>query len=173
MKQKLLLNLFCLFVLNLGAQSMYAQTKLYIEQKENPKFSIPLSEIRRLTFSDTDLVLHPKGEDVQSFSLIDLTRLHFKDVLASLSTSPYTTQEINVYPNPASQIVNVEYELSIPQNVNIQICNMQGHVMQKHHFKGASGFNSQSINLEGLISGVYILHWQAGQQVESTKLLIQ
>ena len=101
---------------------MYAQTKLYIEQKENPKFFIPLSEIRRLTFSDTDLVLHPKGEDVQSFSLIDLTRLHFKDVLASLSTSPYTTQEINVYPNPASQIVNIEYELSIPQNVNIQIC---------------------------------------------------
>ena len=67
---------------------------------------------------------------------------------------------LTVYPNPAEDYLNVNYEVSgsTRTNINYQITNVAGQVVQFGHLK-----NGYPLRLAGLAQGIYFLH--AGNKV--------
>jgi hypothetical protein len=78
-----------------------------------------------------------------------------------------------IYPNPARDMVNVNYGLETDQNVSIEIYNMIGNKVfeQELGFKGASTHNEQ-INITGLSNGLYFLRITAGNSQITQKLKV-
>ena len=63
--------------------------------------------------------------------------------------------ELNVYPNPANQLVNINILSRNEQNMNYTLFNTTGKTFLKSDIHLNSGYNKESINISGLEKGVY------------------
>ncbi len=64
---------------------------------------------------------------------------------------------LNVYPNPASDKVMVNFELSSSTDLNVQLIDPQGKVIVSEKAQYSNGAHSMSIDLGGLSNGNYII----------------
>jgi len=80
--------------------------------------------------------------------------------------------QLNVFPNPASDITNISYSLSQAKTISIELVDIRGAVIkQLYEQNDAPGFHSQILNLQGVASGVYFIKTSANQQKISQKLI--
>lgn len=80
---------------------------------------------------------------------------------------------LNAYPNPTSDIINLDYELpSQVRNANLYIINSNGQVLREFMIDGHS--NHISMNVNELSAGVYHYYIKYDQQqTESKKIIVQ
>ena len=64
---------------------------------------------------------------------------------------------INIYPNPANQVANIEVDLKNDANVLITLVNGMGQVVVTEESNMLAGFNTNSIDVSNLAAGVYML----------------
>lgn len=92
-----------------------------------------------------------------------------------LSLEP-TTNEITgfkVYPNPFSDQTTIEYQLTEPGFVNLQIIDITGKkVKQLVHLKQHTGTYQVLLNTAGLSPGVYSARLEANDRILSQKLIV-
>ena len=83
-------------------------------------------------------------------------------------------QLLNVYPNPASEVLNVNYELLHAGNVQLSLRNLLGQKVKilQDGLK-AAGIHKVTLNVSDLTKGVYMLEVAADEQVITQKVLIQ
>ena len=63
-----------------------------------------------------------------------------------------------IYPNPATDIATLEYELSQRSELRVGLCDIQGKYLEDLYFgEGKSGRNQLMINVSSLPSGVYLV----------------
>jgi hypothetical protein len=81
--------------------------------------------------------------------------------------------EFVMFPNPARDMVNVNFGLETDQNVSIEIFNMIGNKIMEEElgFRGARTHNEQ-INISGLSNGLYFLRITAGNSQITKKLKV-
>lgn len=94
-------------MLTFGSFTLNAQIGLVVKQKDNQEFSMEISKIRKLTFTEHELLLHPKIGIVQNYELIDLSKLFFSEYPTSLSPSSKWLEQFEVFPTPANDYVNI------------------------------------------------------------------
>ena len=65
---------------------------------------------------------------------------------------------IYLYPNPTKNLVNISYYIPKPQEIDLELFNIQGESLLSQNIPlNLSGKQSISINLEEYKSGIYIL----------------
>ncbi len=69
---------------------------------------------------------------------------------------PGLSRLINVYPNPAKDVLNIEFS-GVKGKISIQLVNMLGSVVRQTSIEDASAQNIQAISLADLQSGVYFV----------------
>ncbi|HEY9081852.1 MAG TPA: T9SS type A sorting domain-containing protein [Vicingaceae bacterium] len=79
---------------------------------------------------------------------------------------------LNVYPNPAKDVVNVVFNASENEN-RISIIDITGKEVVKHQLNLVIGLNKTTVSLNNLKTGVYFLSITLGNKVETQKLIIQ
>jgi len=96
------------------------------------------------------------------------------DVLADRSDSdaadaglPYT---VTVYPNPARDVANLQFEGAIPQTVNLQAWDAAGRIVWSKQGTPMPAGGAYPIELNGLANGVYFIRIN---QKKTLKLLVQ
>lgn len=67
-------------------------------------------------------------------------------------------EEFVVYPNPATDRINVRYRLRFPGRVTLQLVNLNG-VMVVPHYEDrySGGLREEMMGLEGISQGMYVL----------------
>ena len=81
--------------------------------------------------------------------------------------------ELKVYPNPASDNINISFVLPKPSNVSIRIYDMKGReVKLVNHTNKSFGANNTAIDVRGLSKGTYIVNLTAGEHSVSSKIII-
>ena len=75
--------------------------------------------------------------------------------------------EISVYPNPFSGIVKIQHNYE--RDININIYSPAGRLVYKNLLTATNP--NQSVNLEALSSGVYLVHLYCDQLTHFTKLI--
>ncbi len=88
------------------------------------------------------------------------------------SVDELTAEQVNIYPNPASNLVNLEFYNESNQNAIISLINYTGQVVKAVDAGAAQGQISLELNLSGLNPGVYFLRIDNGQ-VSTHKLVVQ
>ncbi|MEO7975594.1 T9SS type A sorting domain-containing protein [Flavobacterium sp.] len=87
----------------------------------------------------------------------------------TLSNSEFQKQQYTVFPNPASEQINLSFS-AVLNNVNVKIISITGQtVYQKTNLSG----DNLSLNVSGLANGIYIIQVSDGISVSSSKLIKQ
>lgn len=95
-----------------------------------------------------------------------------KSIISKAETSPeITTNRTMIYPNPASDILNVVTSVEKTSNVSIIVYNLSGQSVSSKEFQNVEGQFQQSINLNNIASGTYIIKINKGDKVETLNFI--
>ena len=85
----------------------------------------------------------------------------------NMNTGQYGFADFSVYPNPASDVLNISYGNAVPLKGSVVMYDLQGRMVRN--------FNElvTSINVEDLTSGMYILNIEHDGAVETRKVIIK
>ncbi len=119
--------------------------------------------------------------DVFSFSLLldnsdnvdnEININHIPDMPSSVVTIQKNTLNIKAIPNPTTDQLQVMYELNQQSNIQIQITNLNGQILQRHKFgKLPSGKQSHNLNISKLPIGVYLCRLQTEENTSIIKII--
>jgi hypothetical protein len=102
----------------------------------------------------------------------------FTDVNIYLQNSPATalndnsqSEELKLFPNPGSDLVTLEFNLSESQMINIQVITPLGQIIRELETQGFVGQNNTSIDIRNLESGIYFVLVKSNDQSKEIKLI--
>lgn len=137
-------------VLGVFALSSRAQNNMIVSFLDKEQLSTPLSDIRKITFSDNNLVMELMSGTSSNHSLLSIRNVVFGSETSAIS-EVVSSQKMAVYPNPATDLLTIS---NLPsEDVNVRIYNVSGVLMLS--VEASSGSNS--INVRGLSDGIYII----------------
>ena len=91
----------------------------------------------------------------------------------SIGLEENAIDNLTVYPNPAKDVLNVDYSLALSSEVEIQLYDLSGR-MVSNLFSGHEGVvNQHTFDVSEIPSGTYILMINADGQIKHEKLIIQ
>ncbi|MGI4863484.1 MAG: alpha-amylase family glycosyl hydrolase [Janthinobacterium lividum] len=94
--------------------------------------------------------------------------------LAVTAAQAAAVLKMSLAPNPAAGTTTVAYELPSGTTATIAVQNLLGQtVRQLAPTRQAAGAQSQSLSLQGLAPGVYLVKLQAGELAQTARLLVQ
>ncbi len=117
--------------------------KEYLSKEKNQSYNIRIKafDIGRLTL---------EKQLVFNFSL--------DDIKTDISPVELSIDDFLIYPNPASDYLEVKYTLSQPKNISLSFFNSQGFLIKKGVRKPlTSGEHQERISTTGLASGIYYI----------------
>ncbi|MBN8566568.1 MAG: proprotein convertase P-domain-containing protein, partial [Flavobacteriales bacterium] len=96
-----------------------------------------------------------------------------KQIASNLSTKDIAFQNLSVWPNPANNIVNISFESDANDIVTIEMFDIQGRILKQQKADASIGNVSQSIDLNSLPVGVYVLKMTQGNKQFNSKIVKQ
>ena len=151
MTQKLLFLIFILLA-GMNASVVDAQN-LVIKTNDGKETAKPLATLKNLTFPDGNLLLTYTSGSVDSYSLATISKLFFGDAATGTDelTESGSAEKLSVYPNPASDIINIK---NAPEGTSIvKIYRMEGVMVLNEEVSAGS----LSIDVSKLSKGFYLL----------------
>ena len=119
---------------------------------------------------NSDLVIAFKGTSAYGNSL------YFDDV--NVSSSVNTNEAIalegmKVFPNPASDLVNIQFNLAAAQEMNISISNALGQTVKQVNTGNLNaGQQDFAVNTANLAAGMYFINFTDGQNVMTERFVV-
>ncbi len=99
---------------------------------------------------------------------------HVKPRLGSaVSINEFSVKPISLYPNPASDKLNVEFEIRRVSDVNIKLHNLLGQTVFSTNKTFSSGQRKFQINVSDLETGIYMLELSNGAGTSTQKVIIK
>jgi len=166
MRHKQLL-LSALLLLALGLSSIQAQT-MYVKQNNGSKTAYALGSLRKMSFSSGKLTVTKKDNSKGIYNLNDLIYLNFSDISTDLNEKYSVKGEtITAYPNPVSDILNIDLSGTAMAEGTINIISIEGRILVTHLVTDGTLI---SLDISQLTKGIYICHYS--NQAESTTVKI-
>lgn len=82
--------------------------------------------------------------------------------------------DFNVYPNPAQEIINIDFFLESSNELSFDLINAQGQKVKSNLIKGQAGKNQVLFDLDNLSEGVYYLAGTInGVPLETKKIVVR
>lgn len=66
-------------------------------------------------------------------------------------------EDLKVYPNPATNYVNVEFTLAQSEIITMQLMDLAGKVLKQNTVEGLDGANQHTLDIQGVAQGMYLL----------------
>ena len=89
-----------------------------------------------------------------------------------IGSSEFETN-LNVYPNPVNEIVNITFNSEKDQDCEMKMLDATERVVIKNSLKSKSGPNHYEINVRDLSAGIYLLQIQIGEIQKQLKVIIE
>jgi hypothetical protein len=79
---------------------------------------------------------------------------------------------IGVFPNPASDMVTVEFDSRTAGEYNIKLQDIYGRVVKMKNATAVAGANTYQLPLDGVKKGIYSITIRTGNETSTTKLIV-
>lgn len=158
-------------ILGIVLTSLQAQS-LYVKDKGGTQTSLALNGIRKLSFSEGNLMITKTDGNSGIYAISNIRYLSFTDYI--LNVSEQKLQQNNstlIYPNPASDLLQVKYESEKAGNFQIKIIDLQGKLIKQVTLNSQYGTNYAILDVSGLTQGLYIFQLQNGNKIETLRFI--
>jgi hypothetical protein len=156
-----------LIFLGLGLSEVFAQATMFVNQPGSVVSPYPLSSIRKLTFLPGDVLVHRTIGDTIIYAMDNVDFLNFNSFTTGLGTSE-KNNGIFVYPNPTSDILQLNFDSKIINSIDMEIIDLQGRVLIK---QSINSLNQTSVSVSHLAKGIYVCRLFSGNKIENIKFL--
>ena len=167
--EKLIFIVFTFFVLVLGANAQ----SLNLFMKNGTQSQYLLSEIKKQTFTSTEMIITTTNETVLTFNLGDIRKFTFGLTTDVVEKIDNVEIESIVYPNPTTGFMNVDFSLTENGKVDISIFSIDGkfisNILSEEKLKGTYSLNWQNENLP---IGTYFVKIQTENNLTTKKIVI-
>ena len=76
---------------------------------------------------------------------------------------------LNVYPNPANNVLNIDIETTEAENVTLTLCDILGKTLKTQHFSTTAQMSTCSIDVSDLAKGMYLLRVKTDKGITTKK----
>ena len=170
MKQKIIILVLMLFVaiVNTKAQSIF----IYFTDGTINEY--PLSELNKITFSETDMLLHKTDATIINLNMSDIKKYNYDAPTKLEKVNKELSQfDILIYPNPSNGAFKLEYKVNIPSEVNISILSIDGRfietILSERKDIGSYSLSWKNPNVQ---AGSYFIKIQSGNDLVVKKVII-
>lgn len=92
---------------------------------------------------------------------------------ADLSAAPSPFGMLNLYPNPASESIQLDFELYQDVRFQWMVTDMQGRFLMKQESEGIRGEQHINIDVSGWPAGTYLLFLRSTNGAHTKRFMIQ
>ncbi|MEI6311226.1 MAG: T9SS type A sorting domain-containing protein [Bacteroidota bacterium] len=127
-----------------------------------------------LPFNAMDLPFDATNPNEQTITLetMDANTYFGRDITPTVATA--TEGALSIYPNPANTEATLSYTLEKASDVmSIQVLDAQGKVMMTDQVSNPAMSGTYTINLNQYSAGVYFVKVQAGDYMQTRKLMVE
>ena len=115
-------------------------------------------------------------EDAYSENHLDLYRLKLSDdgkiTYSEIDTLDFRSTSIILYPNPAENILKIEFNVAAPQDVLLQITDSKGAlVVTRKLINIPAGEYTEPVSVSRLAPGIYYVHIKTDQKILNSSFL--
>ncbi|MEO0471705.1 MAG: PKD domain-containing protein [Bacteroidota bacterium] len=93
--------------------------------------------------------------------------------MTTVGIDPSLISEIKVFPNPNQGIFDVQVKGSSARNYQFRLLDLRGRTVWQNAYQNRSSDFTESINVSGLTSGVYLLQITADASRETIKVMVE
>jgi hypothetical protein len=173
--------IFC-FILLIGLVPIGVKAQLMlVEKSDGTREYFRVNEIQKISFSADNITIEDGigmpayGYDPPSYSLPGLRYLNF-DVTNDFLSIPKSevsglNEKLSVFPNPASDILNIKSLLTNNRKSILDIISMQGKVVISETL--IHDTNIHQVNISSLTNGLYICKLSDGKTLKSAIFIKQ
>lgn len=117
---------------------------------------------------------HPlPGTNYYRIRQVDINGGYSESETRSLSYAPESgVSWNNVYPNPATSRVNVEFRTGITEKVSLELMDIQGRTLQSFSIPAEQGLNAVEMNTSSFAPGLYFLRLRHSGGILEKKLVL-
>jgi len=77
----------------------------------------------------------------------------------------------NVYPNPVSDIINIELDFSVETDITVSLISAEGSLVNKKNFRASKGYQKIGLDLSELTPGMYMIQLNSSRQILTERIL--
>jgi hypothetical protein len=110
---------------------------------------------------------------IQNPSTKDVYQSAFSSVTIGMDEVQRANLIKAVYPNPASDLVNIDLNMEQNENVEVSILNTLGQVLYTNNFGSISGTNTLQIPLHNFSEGIYFVKVRIGDKMYTKPITIK
>lgn len=119
------------------------------------------------------IVLSASGATPVANSYLYVDNLSFAGSVAGINNIDNYVSNINTYPNPTSDNINVELYAQKVSTIKLQLIDITGKLIKEINAGEVQGNYKHTISTTGISKGVYFLKVTANDAVETKKIIIQ
>jgi hypothetical protein len=101
-----------------------------------------------------------------------LAKVKSTDPFLSVNENTNSSSNLQVYPVPSSEIVNVQFEMRLSLLVDFSLVDMQGREIPLLRDKANAGLNNFSFDASDLSNGMYVLYVKQNENVLFNKKIV-
>jgi hypothetical protein len=105
----------------------------------------------------------------QDGSLILTHGFQQKLIITAIDENLEIPVKVTIYPNPASELVNIQFESATDKEISVYLLDSQGRLVKTDKIEAAS--IDKTINLQDLPAGIYYLRLTKGKLVNVYKVV--
>lgn len=177
MKKLILQSIAVIFFLNIS-DHLQAQYQLVLEKKSGSIETFPVSSIRSIKFGTATMKLYQYnpnniyGVDVFTWNIPEIAKYTFSSTADFGKTISSEKRALSVFPNPASEELNIAYTASGEESISIEIFDPSGRKIISVFNGKHRGFRLYNPSLK-LEPGVYFCRLTSDKGTLTKTVIIQ
>jgi hypothetical protein len=163
-------RLGALLILGSGLTGLQAQT-MYVKQSNGTQTDYALSNIQKISFSSGNLTVTKNDNTNVLYALNNLRYFNFTDLSTNMEEPlSVRNQTLSVYPNPVSNVLNINLTGTAHEDGTLSIFNFEGKTVLNRQV-GYAGV--LSLDLSHLPKGLYLCRYANLTETRTVKIIKQ
>jgi hypothetical protein len=165
-------KLIAILLLCMCITGVFAQNSLNVKENSDSQTLFSFDSIKKLTFANGYMSVNKTDGNSGTYTLNNIRYLSFIDRVTGVSRiNSLENSKIKLYPNPATEQLQIRFETSKAGKAYLKIMNVQGKVFHQQTISILNGTNLEIIPVSQFPKGFYMSYLQIGNKLESIKFL--
>jgi hypothetical protein len=144
---------------------------MYVKESSGTQTAYTLSNIQKMSFSSGNLTVTKTDNSSGVYALSDLRYLNFSDITTDLQENlSVQSQQLNVYPNPVGDILNIDLTRMPEAEGILSILNFEGKTVLSRQ---VSKEGVLSLDISHLPTGIYLCRYSNAAEIKTVKIIKQ
>jgi biotin synthase-related radical SAM superfamily protein len=155
-----------------GFTLLHSQS-ISVNEKNGNETNYTMKEIRKITFSDSVLIINKKNGKVPTYPLASIKVIDFQNIYSGINLFDKVNCKLISYPNPVKNALNIFLPTVYSEKVEITISTLVGKVVYAETIINMSANKTHTINTAEFAKGIYICKLQYGNAISTNKIIKQ